>query len=699
MINQFKKIIQLLYKSLIDNIIGEYLIIIILSASLTYHFIFLSLNDVLNQSDTHTAMYLSWYVYDSFSKGNIFNLADFYKTNQFYPFSFNLAQDEFALFPSLALYAPVMFFTNNHLLAIKLLILASFILTFIFTYYSIKIIVINKGISIIGSFIYTFSPPAISRFFSGHLEYLYKFFIPITILSFIVFIRQPNLKRSITFFIFFGLNILSNLQLSLFLSILLSFYFIIHFIFEYSKFKNAIQYIVNIIKLSFFGLLLLTPIIYLYSPYLLFSNLERYKVPFNVAAENSSHFIDLLMGIPQNIIFGKLYSWQYSFRTPREINGGFNITEHSYFIGLIPIILVIFFIVRLKIFWKLNKNNIYLLFTAFLGLILSLGPYYPNTNFKLPYYYLSKYIPFLGISRTPGRINTLVILILSYIAIISLNYINNIIDRKYRKYFIIIIFILTFLEFQNFPNKNILSANFKINYELSGKKVLFLPFESGKNYGFAANYLNLIPYNKFTMVNGSTGIETEGYRKLKSQIESYYLTKKWENVIAGLQLDYIILDKNLLSVTNDNFDWSKIADIYSERIVYSDDHWTIFNIKNKQDEECYENNYNGLTYRLISISENKSTNEFDIKVLVTNTSKCHKRLFFRRNYLPIKYILNFVETKNILFSNLVQRYIFFLKLSPIILMDEESEYTFSIPTRFFILYEIKNLEIIPAFRT
>ncbi|KKS98439.1 MAG: hypothetical protein UV73_C0002G0153 [Candidatus Gottesmanbacteria bacterium GW2011_GWA2_43_14] len=552
----------------------EIVLIYSLGLILTSLFIFPSMNYYLGRVDLEVNSYTAWYVSDSLLSGKIFNKDEFYDTGQFYPFPGSLAQVEMMLVPSLFLYAPAYILTGNHIVATEFLTVTAFVLNFISSYFSLKFFSKTKIAALAGAIIFTFSPPVMTRFFNGHLEYLSLFFIPPALVFFLKFIEKPSLKSSLAFGLLLVLNLLTNIQLTVFLMILLIIMFMIRLPFS----GKNMHYMTKIFSSLPPVFILLLPVFLLYSPYLKYLRAEKIQRSLSETAHNSSRISDYVYGIPQNWLLGNVYKSISSVRSPQELRGSFNFAEHTQFPGFLFTFLLFVYLFQ----WRKPGKNRYifkiLAATGFMAILLSLGPFWDGNGFRLPYYYLQQLLPFLASSRTPGRIFLAGVLML---IIPAIQVIDNYFRKpagSHKKIVMFLIFFLLLAEYWNKPYTFSRRTSSKINFDLQGKKVLFLPFPPKGNDGYTAKYLSFIPQNRFRMVNGYTGFETQKYTRLKQELSADLFSDNWQAKVRELGLDYLIVDREL-NEDRDNIYYIS-GDLLNmlDEPVYQDNRWQVISL-------------------------------------------------------------------------------------------------------------------------
>ncbi|RLI95313.1 MAG: hypothetical protein DRO90_00555 [Candidatus Altiarchaeales archaeon] len=360
-------------------------------------------------------------------------------------------------------------------------VILSFILSSYGTYLLIRYLTRDYLVSLVGGFIFGFSPFRFVRLFAGHLYLLDTSFIPFYIMYLIKSVQNPNLKNRFLTILFLVLVLFSSLTYFTFLILFTGIYYIWYL---FNNRKDIFRKVTKNLSITFILFFIIT------SPYFFILAKEYFTVPYKdlhrSIDESEFYSADLIaFFIPLTIhpIFGKYVT---NLWDPQGINNllSGNWNEGSVFIGYTVMLLVIFSFIKIKGegigFWKIA-------FISFL--ILSLGPFlhilgkdeFTSLNFKipLPYLILFNTFPFFDVSRGPSRFIVLVMLSASVLGSYSLHKINI----RFKRFFIIFIFILILVE------------NLVVPIPIKGNDwVSEFFYEMGKEDDDYA-YLNLFPHH------------------------------------------------------------------------------------------------------------------------------------------------------------------------------------------------------------
>ncbi len=550
------------------------LVSILLTAFFTFPFIFKLTTFYPLAGDYPANGWTYWYVLRSFSNINNFNITNFYNSPQFYPFGYTLTQLDFQLFTSLFIFGPTFQITKNLILGVNLTVFFSFAATFLSTYFCLVYFVKNKTASILGSIVFTFCPPLMAHFISGHIEYLTRFFIPPLLTISVIFFQKPDFKIGLLLSLLFILNLITSLQMTTFSSIFVLIIFVVN-LYQKIKAKDFLNWAVKMVSPGTALLVSVSILILFYLPY--FSSAPKREV--ELLTIYSPKIYDFFMGLPENIIFGNFYKSLDQFRLLPIPNYGINYAERTLFPGFWAILAVFMFIAgKIK---NIPSSLKLIIFSSILAsYVLALGPIYSfgKTSIAMPYYYLYKILPGIDLIRTPGRIY---LVGLFFIALISAYLFRQILESSKGpiKIILTIAVVLSLLfEYKNrfeFPSCNIQTSN----YDLSGKKVVFLPFAEIGNDAYESKYLTLMVQNNFLMVNGNTGTSPVGFEEARENLQNLDFDKKWFDELKKLDVRYVIIDMDKLK---DFPNIQKGVELKRKNItnimVYEDPNWIILDI-------------------------------------------------------------------------------------------------------------------------
>lgn len=143
--------------------------------------------------------WLLWYNYDSIVSGRIFNQEQYFNSKQLYSYPNSLSFGNHLFLPSL-IFLPLYALTHNLIISVNLTTFISFVLTIFTSFYCFRYFLKNSCASLIAALVYTFNPLTFAQFYSGHLEQLFKFLLPVYFVFLYRFLKTPNLKDSLLLF-------------------------------------------------------------------------------------------------------------------------------------------------------------------------------------------------------------------------------------------------------------------------------------------------------------------------------------------------------------------------------------------------------------------------------------------------------------------------------------------------------------------
>lgn len=634
----------------------KYALILIFSIGITFILTFpLGIHLWTNypyNNDFYLNAWTYWYTSHSFINGSIFKINEFFNSPQLYPFLSTLAHQDYFALPSILLYTPAYLFSNNHIFSVNITIFLSYFLNFISSYYFINKITKDRLASACGALVFSFSPGVI-QMGGAYLEYLNRYLVPPFIFLLFKFIKKPGMKNSILLFFVYSLNWFCNIEISIFL-ILIS--VIIYLIFTLIKILNKSifqEYKFTHFKYILVGLVFLPLIVYYFKPYISYAEKENFKRSISEAEYYSAKPLDFFLPSPKNVIFGKLAGTLDSIHF-FGLKPPYNLGEHVLFPGYIALVLTVIFSINL-LKKRPTKGDLikHLSFwTLVMSVIISFGPYWRigQSVIRLPYYYLYQIFPLLEAIRTPTRIMYVWLFFISLMISWQLKSIN-LQNTKSRTFWYIIIFCLMTTEYLTvMPNEAI--TPLKINYDLKGKNVLFLPIRNGYDTWKVndAFYLTAHIYNNFISVNGHTGSESsiEYYDQLTNILKNNIFNSYWFSILKILDVNYIVIDKNALD--DPLFNDQKISpelNEYKNMIVYQDHDWVIMDVnkyKNIDENICVDKDFSDMTYTFSGVFDNIEK-KIVFEYVLTNNLDCDIAFVGKSRYLKVGYFIEGSEEK------------------------------------------------------
>jgi hypothetical protein len=343
------------------------------------------------------------------------NLLD---TNIFYPQTNTLAFSD-TLYAQMPIVMPIIWLTNNPILAENISILLTFPLAFLAMFALIRYLTKNTWSALFGSLFYAFSYPRISQI--GHIPALSSQWLPLLILFLLRFLSMGQMKDLAITLLFYLLSITSSIYFGVFALIpmtVLTVYYVIIWLTKHEQ-CNLIDRIKKSILLFIPFLVILILVLY---PYIrLKAEYPEIKRRVEDVQYLQAHLIDYATVLPTSILS------RLGFRT--------RIGEFVLYPTIILVTLSLIGIIEAI----RRKKTIYSIFflIGFVSFILSLGtereivintvPYI----IRLPYYYIYKIFPPLEIIRVPARLGILVIFSLSVLSGYAIELI-----QKYKNHFL-----------------------------------------------------------------------------------------------------------------------------------------------------------------------------------------------------------------------------------------------------------------------
>lgn len=411
-------------KKLFDTNPGVILAYIILAIFFTFPLI-LNITDSMSTGKSTVeneftvdsdSIYLLWNFW--FFKHTLFDIGSnpfSYNDSVFYPRGFEVSAGGYENVFNSLLALPLEFVSDNLILIYNILILFNFVFASYTAYLLAKYLIDDKKISFLSGIVFGFSPYMMARSLI-HLNLFTTGMLPLYILLFLKFIKDPTAKNSILLGIAFSLVTISAWQYGLFTILFLFFSSAFFLIYHRQTILNK-TYLKNFFLSVVLSILLLLPVTF---P-LIKSTIEHKTRPFDFTSTLlwSADPFSYITPPPLSNLFG-------SFIDPKMYNlFSTYMVESTTYLGFLEIAMIVFCFSRRKELDKKSKYWLYL-FTVFF--ILTLGPYLKifGANFvglPLPYYFITKYIPFFNFAKESVRLSVFVALSSSMLFAFALSYI------------------------------------------------------------------------------------------------------------------------------------------------------------------------------------------------------------------------------------------------------------------------------------
>ena len=331
----------------------------------------------------------------------------------FYPYPDILGMSD-NLFGSSPVYLLARLFTNNTDTAYQIWYLFGYMCNYIAAYFALRWLNISVFSAIIGALIFTFALPASAQM--GHVQLHYRFGIPLSMVSFILFLENKN-WRNLLATIGWGLwQFYCAIYLGVFLLLFIITIFIVYLVIRYkiqkTTFRNIFKpYLRSWKKLSLFEkncfliytFLFVILLIFLFYPYIKANSL--YDVTRSVLAIGS------MLPKPQSYILSdESLIWSSNSKIFEIDARG----ENQLFIGAIPLVLIILgFICGKK---KRNRFTFWLFAGSLITLII-----FTLSIYHISFWYLFAKLPLFNGIRVMSRICLVMLFPVGYLCAYSID--------------------------------------------------------------------------------------------------------------------------------------------------------------------------------------------------------------------------------------------------------------------------------------
>lgn len=189
------------------------------------------------------------------------------------------------------------------------------------------------------AFSYSLSGYFAARIYSGHLEYVdTASWIPLAFGFTILALKKPSVKRIILSGVGLAILILSGNELFLLFTLELLGFYSLYLLVISEKNKNFINNLLTYLKVLMLSLLAafgLSAVEFLPRFEFLNLSLRSLGIPYSLAVSGSATFSTL-----------KLFISPFLFGLPQNYSGPWpNLSEYFYYIGIVPVMLIVFFII------------------------------------------------------------------------------------------------------------------------------------------------------------------------------------------------------------------------------------------------------------------------------------------------------------------------------------------------------------------
>ncbi len=494
--------------------------------------------------------WILWYNTQVLKSADILKPFFYFSAPQLYPYPLSLARSDHMLVPALW-FAPIFFLTKHFILSVNIWLTLTFILSFVFCFYFVFALTHSIGGAVLGAIVYTFNPLTFSHF-PMHANLLNKYFLPLVFLFAYRYIEYPRLKTALLFSGTFMLNALSVFYFQIFTLVMLPI-FLVPILIARLK-KEGWQYLWAILKTASVGVICLLTVLYWDYPYLRLAKEESLMRSLSETREHSATLLDWFSPDPRNIIYNKLTALIDPMR--RVENREINYAEHTLFVNLVPILILISgFSVRKQKCWRITPLTIGFAAVLVFSILLTFGPGDSTVKLLSPYYYIYRLTPFFNGIRATSRFQFLFYIPLSLMVAMAWKQIEHRLSKSewVGRIFLLLIILLLVENIYAFSYQDIsdiypqVIAYQKMQpqliSDLANKVVLHLPVSNEHNFQPDAKYLTWSTITQEKLVNGYTGNLPVFWRKF---ITSFNNTVS-DATLARMKsygVNYLIVHKN-----------------------------------------------------------------------------------------------------------------------------------------------------------
>ena len=577
-----------------------------------------------------------WHNQLAIRTGTIFNQQAYFQSNQFYPMPLSLAYSDHSFIETF-LFAPLFWITQHLIFSINFSVFVAFILTFISMYYVSFFFTKNTVASIFSAIIYTFNPFMYAHWNAGHIFLLHRYFLPLLFLSAYQYFLKPDYKRSFLFFLFFTLNALTVTYFFIMTTTICI--FILPILTSCGSLGKQKEYWTTFLKTSLIGLCFLPLLGYFTLPYVTFSQKEGAVRTLSENIYFSARPLDWFLSTPDSLLYGKLSQTMEPIRMREEQSNSFNYGEHTLFLNIVPIMLMLsgflFFIQKLKKY-TITKENIYFFIIFTTIFVLSYLLMSPD-GFSLAY----PLIPLLKGIRVPTRFEFILYIPFSLFVAYGIIFL-----QKYKKiypFLIALLAILLFLEnihvksyAETSPTIQKIQKDPKSNAYLSLVKhsnTLHVPITLNP-VGAVSQYLNWSTFTQENIVNGYSGFYPEDWIYFLIPLDKKLDEPAFKKLLA-IDVHYIIFHKNLLNAPAMKM-YHSMYPLYAKGKVFEDDELLIVDLRKYH-----------YTIPFCNISKNFSLIPKSQKLLTSqeqftfkNNANCYLPSLFQNRYRSLSYYSN-----------------------------------------------------------
>ncbi len=529
-----------------------FFIFVSLSIYITFPLIFHLGDFAVGHGDELVIAWIQSWVIHALSSGNIFSL---FNANIFYPYHNSLAFSDIFLTSSILSIIPL-YIIKEPISVVNFTFISSLILLgfsiFLLSYYLTKDFVV----SILSGNLVLFTPAVLDK--ATHLQILAIQWVPLSILFFLIFIKQGKSKYFALGLIFFLLQIYNSFLPGYF--IVISYVIISIFNIFYDK-KKSLKLLTKMnISLLLIAFALTIPII----------------IPYYQVSKEFSYTRDIRDSIhfalqPEDLFYSSNYSRLNTFLNDFPINKNSQNNEFKPgYLGIVFTILSIFVLYYfIKNFRKNNKIFNSLTTISLIGLVLSFGPVlhlgrqtiHEPFPIPLPYTLFYYILPGFNGFRNSARWEMLFILCIAVVIALTLTMIFKNYNKTKTKIIYCLLIIGIIAEY-NFPMKLYAVPQVSdfppvykwLNTTPADSAVIILPIHNWNSI-FAVEeiwreYYSTANFRK--TVNGYSGFSPPPWQKLVVDINNDFPQENSIIKLKKIGVDYIIVHKSEFDLLHKN---------------------------------------------------------------------------------------------------------------------------------------------------
>jgi len=422
--------------------------------------------------------------------------------------------------PLIILYGKILTYCFSDIITYNLIIIFSFPLAGLAIYLLTKLFTKNVLVSFFAGIIFAFSAYHLARA-EQHISLVSIYWLAFFVYFLFKFWRDSNWKYAILCGLFFSLTLMDNYQYGFMALIVGLLFYAFLVVINYIKKEKKFWIYTKFFLLAIVAALSIISIFDFKIVRTIFSNQGATALgPERNISElpvYSAQKFNYILPSPENPILGKFAEEKYD-QSIKDTGG--NLTEQTLYLGIIPILLLLYCFIVILTDDKIQTRK-YRLPVIFLSLLFLVGLYFSfaptveifGLTIKTP---ASWIFPHLSVFRVYARFGLLVILSVSVLAGIGLSFLlEKIKSKKIVMLLYCSIALLLLLELLNFPPFHYVDVSKKampevyqaLENNLTGVLAEYplLPSEEPKSY----DYLLWQRYHKFPLVYGAP-INSEG---------------------------------------------------------------------------------------------------------------------------------------------------------------------------------------------